>query len=140
MKPVTSLLTCTAPIRCMKGSWDVQNIVCPFETHIDLSQFTKTISFGMCLKWRSGPESNRRIRICNPPHNHSATGPRSGHLPRATEMRGISGRRGRVKRRRAASMIVFVFRSIYNRRAARIWRPKVAYSLEFLRYGFCRRS
>ena len=141
MKPVTSLLTGTAPVWCMKGIWDLQNIECPFETHIDLSQSAKTISFGMWLeKWRSGPESNRRIRICNPPHNHSATGPRSGHIPLAVEMRGISGRRGRVKRRRAASMIVFVFRSIYNRKAVRVWRPKVAYSLEFLRYGFRRRS
>ena len=99
-----------------EGIWDVQNIACPFETHIDLYQFAKTNSFRMWLeKWRSGPESNRRIRICSPPHNHSATGPQSGHLPRAAETRGISGRRGRVKRRRAASMIVFVFRSIYNR-------------------------
>ena len=25
--------------------------------------------------WRSGPESNRRTRLCRPLHNHSATGP-----------------------------------------------------------------
>lgn len=26
-------------------------------------------------RWRPGPESNRRTRICSPLHNHSATGP-----------------------------------------------------------------
>ena len=108
-----------------EGAWDIKNIVCPFETHIDLSQFAKTFSNGMWVeKWRSGPESNRRIRICSPPHNHSATGPQSGHLPRAAEVGGISGRRGRVKRRRVASMIVFVFRSIYNRELLEFGAPK----------------
>ena len=29
----------------------------------------------MLGKWRPGPESNRRTRICSPLHNHSATGP-----------------------------------------------------------------
>ena len=58
--------------------------------------------------WRPGPESNRRTRICNPLHNHSATGPRQ--LPasvrkpwEAAETRGIKRPIIRVKRSSAIS-------------------------------------
>ena len=32
-------------------------------------------------EWRPEPESNRRARICSPLRNHSAIGPRRGHVP-----------------------------------------------------------
>ena len=35
-------------------------------------------------RWRPGPESNRRARICSPLRHHSAIG------PQALEMRGVS--------------------------------------------------
>src|SRR5690606_3270538 len=44
------------------------------------------------VEWRPGPESNRRTRICNPLHGHSATGPRpvpSADMPPAANLIGL---------------------------------------------------
>ena len=45
------------------------------------------------LKWRPGSESNRRTRICNPLHNHSATRPSRPlfHKPQAGETKNPGG-------------------------------------------------
>ena len=52
---------------------------------------TRCRAFKWARKWRPGPESNRRTRICSPLHGHSATGPEAAGS-------GGSRRGGRVWR------------------------------------------
>ena len=70
--------------------WDLKILHAPLRRILIYLNPQKRFRMGCGEKWRSGPESNRRIRICNPPHNYSATGPRSGHILLAVEMRGVS--------------------------------------------------
>ena len=50
---------------------------CALPTELFPHVFLQRVTIARDVEWRPGSESNRRTRICNPLHNHSATRPNS---------------------------------------------------------------
>ena len=71
--------------RCANGAFKTSNRHSPVQTHRPMSPHDgvchgkNTVNLYkqlfLLIKWRLGSESNRRRRICNPLHHHSATEP-----------------------------------------------------------------